>query len=138
MQSFYNVVNWLTKTIGKFLFAIPFAVFGIMHFSSGKDMVPMVPIPGGIIWIYVSGIALIAAAVSIIIGKKDKLAAFLLGVMMLLTALTVHLPMVADANAAGDAAAMAASMPHVLKDLMLAGAAWMYAGSVGAKDKGAA
>ena len=135
MKAIYNAINWLTKTIGKFLFAIPFAIFGIMHFTSGSDMSPMVPLPGGIIWVWVTGVALIAAAISIIIGVKDKLAAFLLGVVMILTALTVHMPMVASASAAGDATAMAASMPHVLKDLMLAGAAWMYAGSIGAKDK---
>lgn len=135
MNWFYNSINWLTRTVGRFLFAIPFAVFGIMHFIYTDDMVPLVPVPGGIVWVWVTGIVLIAAALSIIIGVRDKLAAFLLGVFMLITAFFSHFPMVAEANALGDSAAAGAAMSHVLKDLMLAGASWMYAGSVGARDK---
>jgi putative oxidoreductase len=89
----------------------------------------MVPIPGGVIWVYVTGAALLAAALSIIIGKKDKLATFLLGVFLLLTVFTIHLPgVMGDANDPGP-------MTNLLKDFALAGAAWMYAGSIGAKDK---
>ena len=63
--------------------------------------------------------ALIAAAVSMIIGKLDKLAAVLLAVMMLLFVALIH----AKGAAAGDQAATG----NLLKDLMLAGAALMYA-----------
>ncbi len=123
-----NAMNWLTRTLGRFLFAIPFAVFGLFHFMNANAMAEMVPIPGGAIWVYVTGACLLAAAVSIIIGKKDKLATFLLGVFLLLTVLTVHLPgVMADSMDPGP-------MTNLLKDLALAGAAWMYAGSVGAKD----
>jgi len=129
MSGLANAMNWLTSTLGRFLFAIPFAVFALFHFMNAEMMAGMVQIPGGAIWVYVTGASLLAAAVSIIIGKKDKLATFLLGVFMLLTALTVHLPgVMADANEAGP-------MTNLLKDLALAGAAWMYSGSVSAKDK---
>ena len=61
--------------LGKYLLAIPMGVFGLMHFMAADKMAGMAP--GGSITVYITGIALIAAAVSIIIGKYDKLAAVL-------------------------------------------------------------
>ena len=60
-----QIIGSLTK-IGRFLLAIPMAVFGVLHFMAADNMAPMVPIPGGVIWVYVTGVALIAAAVSAI------------------------------------------------------------------------
>lgn len=115
--------------LGKYIYAVPFALFGIMHLMNANAMAGMAPFGGAII-VYITGLALIAAAVSIIIGKMDKLGAALLGVMLLLFALLVHGSGVA--NAADDMAAQM-SMSNMLKDLALAGAAWMYA-AMGAKD----
>jgi len=115
--------------IGKYLFAIPFAVFGVMHLFNADAMAGMSPF-GGAIMVYITGIALIAATVSILIGKMDKLATALLGVLLLLTALLVHANGLANA---ADEMASAASMGNMLKDIALAGAAWMYA-AMGAKD----
>ena len=114
--------------LGKYLFAIPFAIFGILHFMSANEMAGMAPF-GGAAMIYITGLAHIAAAVSILIGKLDKLASALLGLMLLIFMLSIHLPGVMS----GDEAQMAASMPNVLKDTMLAGAAWMYSANM-AKD----
>lgn len=114
--------------LGRFLFAIPFIIFGLFHFMGAKDMAGMVPIPGGEIWVYVTGVALIAAAVAILIGRLDKLAAFLLGLMLLIFALSLHLPSVMDSGGQDPGA-----MSSLLKDIMLAGASWMYAGTI-AKD----
>ncbi len=116
--------------LGKYLFAVPFAVFGIMHLMNADAMAGMTPFGGSII-VYITGLALIAAAVSIFIGKYDKLGTALLGLMLLLFALLVH---ARGLSAATDAGASAASMGSLLKDLSLAGAAWMYAGSL-SKDK---
>ncbi len=115
--------------LGKYIFAIPFAVFGVMHLFNADAMAGMPPF-GGAIMVYITGIALIAAAVSILIGKMDKLATALLGVMMILTAVLIHANGLANA---ADEMAASASMSNMLKDLALAGAAWMYA-SMGAKD----
>jgi len=104
---------------GKYLYAIPFAIFGIFHFMNAEGMAGIVPIPGGVIWVYITGVALLAAVVSMLTGKKDKLATMLLGVLMLIFALAIHLPAVLG----GDQMSMAS----LLKDLSLAGAAWMYA-----------
>ena len=112
--------------LGKYIYALPFAIFGIMHFMNAGAMAGMAP--GGVAMVYFSGLALIAAAVSIIIGKMDKLASVLLAVMLILFVLLIHLPGVMS----GDEAQMMSSMPNLLKDLALAGGALIYAGN--AKD----
>jgi len=106
--------------VGRFLFAIPMAIFGVFHFMNGQMMVGMVPIPGGIAWVYLTGLALIAAAVAILMGKQAVLATRLLALFLILTALTVHLRMVMAGNQ--DA------MPNVLKDIALAGGALILSG----------
>lgn len=112
--------------LGKYLYAIPFALFGLMHFANAGMMAGMAP--GGVAMVYFTGAALVAAAVSILIGKMDKLAAVLLAVMLLIFVMAIHLPGVMS----GDEGKMMASMPAMLKDIALAGAALMYAGM--AKD----
>ena len=114
--------------LGKYLFAVPFIIFGLFHFMGASDMAGMVPIPGGEIWVYITGVAHIAAAVAILMGKMDKLATALLGLMLLIFALSIHLPSVLDSGGENQMA-----MTALLKDIMLAGAAWMYASSM-AKD----
>lgn len=114
-------------TVGRYLYAAPFAVFGLFHFMNGSAMASMVPgfVPGGVFWVYLTGAALIAASVAIMAGKMGSLAATLLGVMLLLFAVTIHLPGVINA---ADQAAMQASMSSMLKDLALAGGAFVLAG----------
>ena len=114
--------------LGKYLFAIPFLVFGVLHFMAGKDMAGIVPIPGGEIWVYITGAAHILAAISMLIGKMDKLATALLGIMLLIFALSIHLPGVIESGGEN-----AGAMSGFLKDTMLAGASWIYAANV-AKD----
>ncbi len=113
----------LTKTVSRYLFAVPFIIFGIFHFMNAGGMAGMVPgwLPGGVFWVYLTGLALIVAPISLFIGKKDKLAMLLLALMLVIFALLVHLP-------GGQA-----SMPSLLKDLSLAGAALTWAGL--AKDQ---
>ncbi|MFQ5445375.1 MAG: DoxX family protein [Saprospiraceae bacterium] len=115
--------------LGKYIFAIPFAVFGVMHLMNADAMAGMSPF-GGAIVVYITGVALIAAAVSIIIGKMDKLATTLLALFLILTTLLVHAKGLSNA---ADEMASAASMGNLLKDLALAGAAMLYA-SHAAKD----
>jgi uncharacterized membrane protein len=107
-------------SLGKYLFAIPFAIFGIMHFVAADQMAAMAP--GGTIMVYVSGLCLILAAVSIILGKLDKLASVLLAVLLLLF-LIPHVQ---------NMGANEAEMFNILKNIALAGGALLYAGQ--AKD----
>ena len=102
---------------GRILYAAVMGLFGVFHFLNGDAMAGMVPIPGGVIWVYLTGLALVLAAVSIIIKKKMALATMLLGIMLVIFALSIHLP-------GGEA-----SMPSLLKDLALAGAAFYISGN---------
>ncbi len=118
----------LSKTIGRYLFAIPFLVFGVLHLMNLEGMSGLVPgfMPFGVFWVALTGIALIGASISMMAGIWDYFASFLLGVMLLIFAITIHLMAVMDGSEA--------SMPSLLKDLSLAGAAWLYSGFI-AKSK---
>lgn len=109
--------------LGKYLFAIPFIVFSLFHFMSAGDMAAMAP--GGVVMVYIAGAGLLAAGVSIIIGKYDKLAAVLLALLLIIFIVTIHIPGLMGAG--DDAMAMQMSMGGLLKDMGLAGGALMYA-----------
>lgn len=96
-------------------------IFGVFHFMGANNMAGMVPsyFPGGVIWVYITGAASVLFAVSVIIGKYDKLAAVLLAALMLIYILTLHLP--------GAIGGDQASTVSLLKDLIIAAAGLMYA-----------
>ncbi len=119
-----NVPKVLTTTVARYVYAIPFGIFGLMHFMNGPAMAGMVPIPGGVIWIYVIGVALLGACLSIIIEKYTHLACLLLALLLIIFVLSMHLPGVIGAE---DDMAMAASMSSLLKDSALAGGALILA-----------
>ncbi|RMG40688.1 MAG: DoxX family protein [Methanobacteriota archaeon] len=108
--------------MARVLFALPFGIFGLFHLMNGSQMSGMVPkfIPGGVFWVYLTGIALIAACVSMLIGKMGKLSTLLLSAMLAIFVLTIHLPAVIGGNMA--------SMTNLLKDIALIGGALTYAG----------
>jgi putative oxidoreductase len=112
-------------TVGRILYALPMLGFGFGHFANANTMAGMVPIPGGAIWIYITGAALIAAGISIIIKKKAGLASLLLGIMLLIFALSIHLP----GMLSGDQSRVMMSMPNLFKDLALSGAAFFMSGT---------
>ena len=104
--------------IGKLMFAGPMAMFGIFHFMGADSMTGMVPsyLPAPIVFVYLTGISLILAAVAIVTGKKAKLATQLLGLMLALFALLLHLQGFMNQDPA--------SSSMFLKDIALAGGAW--------------
>lgn len=107
-------------SLGKWIYPLPFLAFGAFHFMNTEMLAGVAPFGGAAI-VYITGVALIAASISMLIGKLDKLAAVLLALMLLLFAFLVHAP-------GGQE-----SMGNLLKDVSLAGAALMYAQHV-AKD----
>ncbi len=115
--------------LGKYLFAIPFIIFGVMHLINASSMTAMVSLPGGVVWVYVSGLAMLLAGVAILIGRKDSVATFLLGMLLLIYALLIHLPNVINTQGSD-----AISMMNLLKDTALAGAAFVYSRSA-ARDR---
>ncbi|NQV14087.1 DoxX family protein [bacterium] len=116
------------NTIGRYLFTVPFALFGIMHFFSASQMAGMVPtwVPGGILWVYLIGLALVAAAVSFVIQKKTYLAGLLTATLLFVFVFTIYIP----ALIGGDMMAMSG----ILKDIGLAGGALMLAHQYKDKD----
>jgi len=119
----------LIGKIGRFVFAVPFGIFGLLHFMNASAMSGMVPIPGGVFWVYLTGIALLAASVSIIIEKYARLACILLGVMLIIFVLSIHLPGVIGGE-------MQPNMSNLLKDLAMAGGAWILAGKYSSESAG--
>ena len=107
--------------LGKWFLAIPTLIFGVFHFMNAGDMAGMAP--GGAVMIYFTGLCLVLAAISIIIGKLDKLAATLLGIAVLLFAIP-HIQMMADDPS---------QVSNILKNIVYAGAAFLYASKY-AKD----
>ena len=101
--------------IAEIIYALAIGTFGVLHFMNADAMGGMVPdfMPAeGKIWIYVTGTALIAAALAIIINKFKTAACYLLAVMLLIFVFTLHLKPAMDGN-----------MGNLLKDTALAMAA---------------
>ena len=69
--------------LGPVLFAVPLAVFGAEHLTATRQIASIVPqwIPWHMFWAIFVGMALIAAALSIAVGRVAALAAALLGFM---------------------------------------------------------
>lgn len=117
----------LSHGLLRVIFAIPFAVFGIMHLMAADKMQGMVPsyVPGGIIWVYITGALLILGALGLILNKSAQLAGYLLGALLLIFVLTIHLPKLLG----GDQSAMGSLM----KDIALMGAAIFIGNSSSSK-----
>lgn len=111
--------------IGRFLYALPMAAFGLFHFLNAEALAGIVPVPGGRFWVYLTGAAFLAAAAAILTGRQAVLASRLLGLMLLIFVLSIHLPGVLGAP---DPGSMQLSMTMLLKDTALAGGAWILSG----------
>ncbi|MEO1518864.1 MAG: DoxX family protein [Bacteroidota bacterium] len=112
------------KHIGKWLFILPFAAFGFLHFGPLEFSLPYIPsyLPLPAFWVYFTGVCLLAFTLSSAIKKLDGLAALLLGSMMLLFVLMVHIPKAME----GDFLQVIASF----RDTAMAGAAFLYASTM--------
>jgi len=110
---------------GRLFYAIPMAVFGTEHFCFPEEIGGMVPswIPARPFWVYLVGLALIAAALSIVVKRQAWLAATLLGIMLCLFVVLISAPAVV-ANPR-DRFAWAVS----LRDLAFGGGAFAFAGA---------
>ena len=116
----------LTTTVARVLFALPFFVFGLGHFMNAEEMAAMVPawMPAKMMLNYLTGLALIAASISIVWGKMAKLACLLLALMLFIFIMTMHIP-----NMMGEDPMMKQlGMISTFKDLGLMGASLAFAG----------
>jgi hypothetical protein len=117
-----NIINF-----GKWLFILPFAIFGFLHFGPLEFSLPYVPtwLPFPTFWVYFTGICFMAFTVSAMLKKYDKLAAVLLALCLMLFVILVHIP----SAMGGDFK----SVIGAIRDIAMCGAVLMYAGAF-AKD----
>jgi putative oxidoreductase len=126
-------MKYLTTT-GRILFALPFGIMGLNHFIMKSYYLGMVStfIPGGGYTIIITGLALIAASVSIIAKKYIQLSCLLLALLLLIFILTIHVPGLFDSTVLtiGNMHPTAATLAFIelMKDASLMGGALMIAG----------
>jgi uncharacterized membrane protein len=111
---------------GRLFFAMPMGVFGTEHLVDTAEIAALVPswMPAHLLWTYLVGVALIAAALSITVKKYSKLAAILLGSMLLLFVILMHIPNIVETHGARLFWAIA------LRDAAFSGGAFALAGSL--------
>jgi uncharacterized membrane protein YphA (DoxX/SURF4 family) len=111
--------------LGRVLYAAPFAVFGILHFMNAEVMARAVPVPGGPLWIYLTGAVMLCAAVAMITGVLARWGAYVIAALMAVFILLIHLPGLYMPEVRPVALA------NLLKDTSLLGAALGWAAYFG-------
>jgi len=111
---------------GQLFFAMPMGVFGTEHLVDASDIAQLVPswMPAHLFWTYLVGLALIAAALSIILKEYARLAATLLGSMLLVFVVLIHIPNIVAEHGARLFWAIG------LRDTAFSGGAFALAGSL--------
>jgi len=114
--------------IAIYLLSVVMILFGIYHIRHPHNMLAFVPanLPGGINWVYVTGIVLIVAALAFIFNKFVKITAYLLALLLVIFVVAVHWP---TYNNAGDADIRQTAFIDMLQDLAIAAFALHIAGS---------
>ena len=111
---------------GRIIYAITLIIFGVLNFMKANLMAHKFlkgwPIADGLV--YVAGLGLILAGISIIINVQARMASLLLALLLLIFILALHVP----AILAGDSSGIA--LGQLLKDSALLGAALTYAGTL--------
>lgn len=113
--------------IGRILYGLVFLVFGINHFTRTESLAQYVlgGWPLATVLVYITGIAMILAGISIVIKVQHVLASALLGILLFIFVFAIHIPGIINA---ADQQAMQQSITSLLKDTALGGAAWFMAG----------
>ena len=85
-----------TPSFGKFLYGIPMVVFGIQHFMYAPFIATLIPtwLPGDYFLAYITGLALVAAGISIIFEWMNRWSSLCLGSMITLFIAILHVPAV--------------------------------------------
>lgn len=118
-------------TIGRILFAIPFALFGINHFLMLDYYLGMLTsfVPLGPYTIILTGIMLIAASISIITKILVKFSTLMLAMLLFIFIVTIHIPhLISDAD-------KTITIIGLLKDISLMGGSLMISGIYSEEEK---
>lgn len=116
----------LSTTIARWVYGLPFAGFGAMHLLLGSELNGYVPsfLPGGVFWVYLTGVGFLAASLSFLVERHVRLAASLLGAMFLAFVLTFDLPRLVTVEGRD---ALLGATTNLLIDLAFAGSALLLA-----------
>jgi uncharacterized membrane protein YphA (DoxX/SURF4 family) len=125
---------WLRLT-GRYFFGLPMIVFGIEHFlhtqyAPGVPLEKLMPdwIPGHAVWAWLTGIVLVIGGFAILLNKRGRLAAVIVGMSYLFLVILVYMPM----EVVHPSIAISGELDYVADTLIFAGAALMIAGSLAA------
>ena len=113
--------------IAVIILGIVMIVFGLYHFFRPQTLIVYVPefVPGGIIWVYIVGLAFILAGIAFILHRQVKIAGYLLALLLFIFVVSVHFPNYLNA---GDTDMKQMAFVSLLKDTALAAFA-MYIAS---------
>lgn len=117
----------IVSRIAVIILSIVMIVFGIYHFMQPQNMLVYVPsfMPGGILWVYLVGVAFILAAIAFITHRMAKLAGYLLAALLFIFVLAIHIP---NYLHSGDNDMRQMAFVSILKDTAMAAFA-MYIAS---------
>jgi len=120
------MIHHMISRIAVWLLAIVMIVFGISHFRNPDAFVVNVPmfVPGGIIWVYVVGVAFMFVAIAFILNRWVAFAGYLLAALLIIFVVTIHLP---NSLESGDPAMRQMAFISILKDTAIAGFALFIA-----------
>ena len=94
--------NLFPSRVASIIYALAIAAFGVRNFIKAGSMDAIVPdyMPGGgDIWLYITGVCLILAAVAIVLNNSlTRPACYLLALMLLIFVFTLHLKPALDGN----------------------------------------
>jgi uncharacterized membrane protein len=111
-------------TIGRILYALPFALFGINHFVMKNfylgELTDFIPFGGYMILL--TGLIMILTSISILTKKYIRLSTLVLAGLLVLFIATIHIPQLFDPEKKMIA------MISLLKDISLLGGSLMIAG----------
>jgi len=131
MTLIFIVMKKMT-TIGRILFAVPFALFGINHFLMMDYYLGMLTsfIPLGAYTIIITGLMLIITSISIITGKFVKFSTITLAILLFLFIVTIHIPHLFVESE------RTVTLIALLKDISLMGGSLMIAGIYSEEELG--
>lgn len=93
--------------------------FGIEHFRKPDIMANYVPgfLPGGIVWVYLVGIAFILTALSFILNRYVAVAGYFLALLLILFVVLIHIP---NSRNSADVLMRENALVNALKDTAIA------------------
>ena len=93
--------NLIPSRVASIIFALAIGAFGVRNFIKAGSIDTIVPdyMPGEVVWVYITGVCLILAAVAIVLNNSlTRPACYLLALMLLIFVFTLHLKPAIDGN----------------------------------------